>query len=305
MQRKRKQYSIEDQLRALRLGDDNGFTIVLNNNIKGAEFMARTLTGRRNLSIVEAHTQHTVRNPFGHSVVFDIFARDGSGDLICIDIQKVFSGWKDASRRMLQYASMLNLHALEKGSEYGMAKEVFVVFIFDTDIVGDGRALYEYRMRMEDGTELMDANMTIIVANGAYRDTIESDISKLFSDLQESDPGKMKVPVLREAMERLKAEGVFELNKELALNHRGIKVLSLFFIDVMARGYYPSYAGDIFERRGVKWILAQGDTGGMAIAGMLRRRYVVAGRDRGAGLTLFKRRSPSGSEPENATGRVK
>ena len=46
--------------------------------------------------------------------------------------------------------------------------------------------------------------MTIIVANGAYRDTIESDISKLFSDLQESDPGKMKVPVLREAMERLK-----------------------------------------------------------------------------------------------------
>ena len=204
MQRKRKQYSIEDQLRALRLGDDNGFTIVLNNNIKGAEFMARTLTGRRNLSIVEAHTQHTVRNPFGHSVVFDIFARDSSDDLICIDIQKVFSGWKDASRRMLQYASMLNLHALEKGSEYGMAKEVFVVFIFDADIVGDGRALYEYRMRMEDGTELMDANMTIIVANGAYRDTIESDISKLFSDLQESDPGKMKVPVLREAMERLK-----------------------------------------------------------------------------------------------------
>ena len=202
--RKRKQYSIEDQLRALRLGDDNGFTIVLNNNIKGAEFMARTLTGRRNLSIVEAHTQHTVRNPFGHSVVFDIFARDSSGDLICIDIQKVFSGWKDASRRMLQYASMLNLHALEKGSEYGMAKEVFVVFIFDADIVGDGRALYEYRMRMEDGMELMDANMTIIVANGAYRDTIESDISKLFSDLQESDPGKMKVPVLREAMERLK-----------------------------------------------------------------------------------------------------
>ena len=204
MQRKRKQYSIEDQLRALRLGDDNGFTIVLNNNIKGAEFMARTLTGRRNLSIVEAHTQHTVRNPFGHSVVFDIFARDSSDDLICIDIQKVFSGWKDASRRMLQYASMLNLHALEKGSEYGMAKEVFAVFIFDADIVGDGRALYEYRMRMEDGTELMDANMTIIVANGAYRDTIESDISKLFSDLQESDPGKMKVPVLREAMERLK-----------------------------------------------------------------------------------------------------
>lgn len=204
MQRKRKQYSIEDQLRALRLGDDNGFTIVLDNNIKGAEFMARTLTGRRNLSIVEAHTQHTVRNPFGHSVVFDIFARDSSGDLICIDIQKVFSGWKDASRRMLQYASMLNLHALEKGSEYGMAKEVFVVFIFDADIVGDGRALYEYRMRMEDGMELMDANMTIIVANGAYRDTIESDISKLFSDLQESDPGKMKVPVLREAMERLK-----------------------------------------------------------------------------------------------------
>ncbi len=69
-------------------------------------------------------------------------------------------------------------------------------------------------------------------------------------------------------------------------------------------GLRPRLVAD-FERRGVKWILAQGDTGGMAIAGMLRRRYVVAGRDRGAGLTLFKLRSPSGCEPENAIGRVK
>ena len=44
----------------------------------------------------------------------------------------------------------------------------------------------------------------MIVANGAYRDKIETDLSKLFSDLHESDPKKMKVPVLRKAMEQLK-----------------------------------------------------------------------------------------------------
>ena len=44
MQRKRKQYSIEDQLRVLKLGDDYGFSIVLDNNLEGAEFMVRTLT---------------------------------------------------------------------------------------------------------------------------------------------------------------------------------------------------------------------------------------------------------------------
>ncbi len=44
MQRKRKQYSIENQLRVLKLGDDYGFSIVLDNNLEGAEFMVRTLT---------------------------------------------------------------------------------------------------------------------------------------------------------------------------------------------------------------------------------------------------------------------
>lgn len=34
---------------------------------------------------------------------------------------------------------------------------------------------------------------------------------------------------------------------------------TLFFIDVMARGYYPSYTGDIFRRRGVKLHRESGD----------------------------------------------
>lgn len=34
---------------------------------------------------------------------------------------------------------------------------------------------------------------------------------------------------------------------------------SLFFIDVMARGYYPSYTGDLFGRRGVTLHTEPGD----------------------------------------------
>ncbi len=204
MQRKRKQYSIEDQLRVLKLGDDYGFSIVLDNNLEGAEFMVRTLTRKEDISIVEARTQVSMRNPFGHSAVLDILAKDSKGGYACIEIQRVFKGWPDTSRRMLHYASLLYSKTLERGSDYANAKDVYVIFIFDDDVFDLQLPLYEFRMRMEDGMDLPGANLTVIVANGAYRDRIETDLSKLFSDLHESDPKKMKVPVLRKAMEQLK-----------------------------------------------------------------------------------------------------
>ena len=43
------------------------------------------------------------------------------------------------------------------------------------------------------------------------------------------------------------------------MRHMQCRRESLFFIDVMARGYYPSYAGDIFERRGVSLVKEPGD----------------------------------------------
>ena len=49
--------------------------------------------------------------------------------------------------------------------------------------------------------------MTIVLANGSYRDTIETEISRLYSDLYETDPGKIRRPEMRKCLGRVKGEG--------------------------------------------------------------------------------------------------
>ena len=48
--------------------------------------------------------------------------------------------------------------------------------------------------------------MTIVLANGSYRDTIETEISRLYSDLYETELEKMRSPEMRKCLSRVKGE---------------------------------------------------------------------------------------------------
>ena len=49
--------------------------------------------------------------------------------------------------------------------------------------------------------------MTIVLANGSYRDTIETEISRLYSDLYETELEKVRRPEMRKCLGRVKGEG--------------------------------------------------------------------------------------------------
>ena len=84
---------------------------------------------------------------------------------------------------------------------------MIIILIMDSDTVGDGRPTYSYRMRDAEGHGLKGSRMTIVLANGSYRDTIETEISRLYRDLYETDPGKIMRPEMRKCLGRVKGEG--------------------------------------------------------------------------------------------------
>ena len=191
-------------VRDLVLADNLCFSSALDGRTDIIQKMVRTILGREDIIIDEVHTQRTITQIGDHSAVFDILARSSSGGLIDIEIQRSFCGWEDLAGRIKLYSSLLMLKSQDKGEPYSMSRESIIIFIMDKDVMKRGLPVYEYKVRNQLGEDLRDFGLTIVLANGEYRDNIESEISKLFSDLYEADPEKMKVPELKEIMKSMK-----------------------------------------------------------------------------------------------------
>lgn len=191
-------------VRNLVLADNLCFSSALDGKTDIIQKMGRTILGREDIIIDEVQTQRTITQVGDHSAVFDILARSSSGSLIDIEIQRSFCGWEDLSGRIKLYSSLLMLKSQDKGEPYSMSRESIIIFIMDRDVMKRGLPVYEYKVRNQLGEDLRDFGLTIVLANGEYRDNMESEISKLFSDLYEADPEKVKVPELKEIMKSMK-----------------------------------------------------------------------------------------------------
>ena len=191
---------------ALCLADDICIPIAFEGDTEAAEYLVRTILSRDDIIVEKVETQKRTGSIASRSAVLDILAHDGNGNIIDIEIQRVFHGWDDLAGRAESYASLLLLSTLEKGTEYRNAKEVIIILIMDSDTVGDGRPTYSYRMRDAEGHGLKGSRMTIVLANGSYRDTIETEISRLYSDLYETELEKVRRPEMRKCLGRVKGE---------------------------------------------------------------------------------------------------
>ena len=70
----------------LTLSDDAAFAIGFDGNVSGVQFLVSTITERKDIRVESARAQVSVRVVDGHSVTFDILARDRSGALIDIEM---------------------------------------------------------------------------------------------------------------------------------------------------------------------------------------------------------------------------
>ena len=195
------------RIEELTLADDIGFMRGFDGNIEGTEHLVRTLTGRDDITVISVQAQKHLSSIGSHSVILDIFAEGKDGEQIDMEMQRFLGGSGGLCARMGRYMAFLQLGALGKGEGYAETRESIVLFITCGDPFGKGRDVYRFGVSDMDDGEVQEGFRTwFYVANGSYRGTIETERSRILGDLSEKDLDRMRSPMMRAALYRVKGD---------------------------------------------------------------------------------------------------
>lgn len=125
-------------LSEMRLFDDTFFSVVFEKRPKCVEVLLRAFIGRDDLIVDRVKTQAPFQNLHGRSVRLDVFARDKDGKYYDIEIQRASSG--AAIRRARYNRALMDANVLIAGEDFSKLPESYVIFLTETDVIGDGKA---------------------------------------------------------------------------------------------------------------------------------------------------------------------
>lgn len=194
------------RLKNFRLLDDDFLTKCFDGNTDCIELVLQIVLGKPDLKVLDVRTQVFVENLLNRSVRLDVLATDSTGAKFNCEIQRSDRG---AGKKRARYnASMMDANLLKKGEDFDELPEVYVIFITENDVIGQGKALYRIeRCFLETGERFEDGSH-ILYVNGAYRDS--TPIGKLMHDFSCINPADMHYEVLADRVRFFKEskEGV-------------------------------------------------------------------------------------------------
>ena len=155
---------LQEKIDAFCLMDDKFMRKCLEKARASVQYIVRALLDDDSLVVREFSTQRTVANLQGRGATLDIYAVDGRGREIDIEIQNDLS---DAdARRARWYSALLDANSLKAGEDPRSLRETYVIFITRGDYFGEGKELREFvRIDKFDGKCLGD---------GTFQDACES-----------------------------------------------------------------------------------------------------------------------------------
>ena len=191
---------LQEKIDAFCLMDDKFMRKCLEKARASVQFIVRALLDDDSLVVREFSTQRTVANLQGRGATLDIYAVDGRGREIDIEIQNDLS---DAdARRARWYSALLDANSLKAGEDPRSLRETYVIFITRGDYFGGGKELREFvRIDKFDGKCLGDGT-TIIYVNGESESNTR--VGRLVHDLRCSNPDEMYSKTLANQVRRFK-----------------------------------------------------------------------------------------------------
>ena len=105
-----------------------------------AQHIVRTLSGVSDLTLISVHARHDIHSVKNRSICCDLIAKDSSGKIYNIEIQRRNKGAEPERARY--YCAMFDTSTLEKGAAFTDLPETYVIFITENDIFHGGKALY-------------------------------------------------------------------------------------------------------------------------------------------------------------------
>ena len=189
-----------EEIKRFRLMDDTFMSKCFENAPECIELMLRIILGKKDLKVVKSQTEYPIKSLQGHGVRFDVFARDDEGKEYDIEIQRAKDGAEP--KRARYNSALMDANALKSGEDFAKLRDTYVIFITETDVIGDGQEVYSYlRTEEHSGKRLRDGTH-IIYVNGATRST--SEIGKLIHDLLCRNAADMYFDVLRKRVSEFK-----------------------------------------------------------------------------------------------------
>ena len=199
-------------IQSLTLMDDIFMTAVFQDSLPCVDLVLQIILDRPNLHATSVVTQDTLKNLHGRDVRLDSHAF-ADGQEFNIEIQRAKQG--AAPRRARYHSSMMDAHALPEGADYEKLPESYVIFITETDVLGDGQPLYEIQRTIKGRHRIFDDGSHIVYVNSSIVDT-ETPLGRLMHDFRCAQPEEMYYEVLAERTGGFKKseEGVIHMSSK-------------------------------------------------------------------------------------------
>lgn len=156
----------EERWENLKISNDFMFAKVMRNPQLCKELLERML--RISIDRIEYPEEQKVIDiaKDSKSVRLDVYLKDGNGTVYNVEIQT--AGRKNLPKRTRYYQGMIDLNAIEKGTDYSELPRSLVIFICTFDAFGEGRRVYTFRnvckennrLLLNDGTSKIFFNTT-------------------------------------------------------------------------------------------------------------------------------------------------
>ena len=187
-------------LENFRLMDDTFMSKCLENAPECIELMLRIIIGKKDLKVVKSQTEYPIKSLQGRGVRFDVFAKDSKGREYDIEIQRADRGAEP--KRARYNSALMDANALKSGEDFGKLRDMYVIFITETDVMKRGQEVYVYDRTERASGDILNDGTHIIYVNGATRS--ETEIGKLVHDLRCRDAAKMHFDVLKKRVSQFK-----------------------------------------------------------------------------------------------------
>ncbi|MDO4921682.1 MAG: PD-(D/E)XK nuclease family transposase [Phascolarctobacterium sp.] len=168
-----------EKVSRLRLIDDIFMRKVFENNVPATELLLRIIMDNDKIKVIKAQSQYALTNLYGRSIQLDVLAQDGFGRYFNVEVHSESSD--TSPKRARYYVGVIDTAHFPKSVDYGTLFDTYVIFITETDVLGEGRPIYHIDRKINESGNHFNDGSHIIYVNGACRYD-ETALSKLMHD---------------------------------------------------------------------------------------------------------------------------
>ncbi|MCC8101021.1 MAG: PD-(D/E)XK nuclease family transposase [Clostridiales bacterium] len=178
------------------------FVSVALEDVGACQYVLRTILDMKDLKVDWVKCQYRLLNLTAKDSILDVYAEDGNGRLMNIELQR----WDtvDHAKRTRYYSSMLDKSSLDKGFEYADLPDVYIIYISEADFWETEETISHVKKTLGEKSLPYDDGSHVVYVNAAVDDG--SEVARMMKYFVTADPDDMSHGELSKRVRYLKKE---------------------------------------------------------------------------------------------------